>query len=90
MDSETEHWLKLTTAVDIIGDMIAYYHGPLCEELVKADPDKSVIDELTNKVDELGQERRKCYKEGEQDEVILKAYTIYGPFLKNLRQSRRI
>jgi hypothetical protein len=78
-------WLKLETAVEIIGDMIAYYHGMLCEERTKAKQDKAFVEELSTKVHQLCCERRQCYEEGKQIEVIAKAYEVYGPFLKKVR-----
>jgi hypothetical protein len=78
-----DKWLKLETAIEIIGDMIALYYGQLCEER-REGKNLELIRELEGKVHVLVVERRQCYFEERQREMIDKAYNVYGPFLKNL------
>lgn len=71
-------WLRLETAIEIIGDMIAYYSSleekPGITEEEAAECDRQIY--------LLGQERQQCYDISISKEVIDKAYNIYGPFLK--------
>lgn len=72
-------WLKLETAIEIIGDMIAYYSSLKAIPGVTSDE----INEFNNKIIALGKERQGCYDISINDKIIIKAYTEYGPFLKS-------
>lgn len=74
-------WLRLETAIEIIGDMIAYYSS------LKAKPGvtNQEIQEFNSNIISLGKERQQCYDIRISKEVIDKAYNVYGPFLKALR-----
>ena len=75
-------WLRLETAIEIIGDMIAYY----CSLRAKPGVTKEENEEYIMQIISLGQERQQCYDIQISKEVIDKAYNVYGPFLKALRE----
>jgi hypothetical protein len=74
-------WLKLETAIEIIGDMISYY------SMLDNQPGNSeqMALEYYNKILQLGKERQGCYDSKNNSEIIIKAFTVYGPFLKSIR-----
>lgn len=79
-------WLRLETAIEIIGDMIAYY----CSVELRSGKTKKEIAEYEMQIYLLGQERQRCYSYGENKEVIDKAYNVYGPFLKALMNEKKL
>jgi len=88
-DLDYTDWLTLETAIETIGDMIAYQ----CARLYKAlelDPlDIALIDEIKTEIKRLSEERQLCYDKNKNQEVMMTAYTAYGPYLRMINNCRR-
>lgn len=66
--------------------MIAYYS--MLEENPSLSQEESL--EIERRIDELGAERQMCYDITQNEQVIVKAYTQYGPFLKALINDKKL
>lgn len=77
-----DDWLELETAVELIGQMIAFNMGLITAERKKTNPDLTRIADWRNRILELGQEQNDCYDSERKAQVIKKAYNQYVPFLK--------
>ena len=77
-----DEWLKLETAVELIGQMIAYHMGLIHQERMRDEPNQEAIASWKAKVIELGQEQNDCYGTPRKQQIIEKAYQQYAPFLK--------
>lgn len=75
-------WLQLETAVEVIGQVIAYYVGQVAQERANKVPNLDRIQEWEQKIKELGRERRACYRAATKETIIAKAYSVYAPFLQ--------
>lgn len=76
-------WLKLETAIEVIGDMIAY-RSMERYKAIENNESASLISSLTRQIHQLGYERQACYNHEANHELIIKAFTIYAPQLKEL------
>ena len=75
-------WLKLETAIETIGDMVAHHTARL-NQAIHSKAGKEEVTKISDEIGKLIQERTLCYDKDNNHDVIIKAYTIYGPFLKN-------
>jgi uncharacterized FlaG/YvyC family protein len=76
------NWLTLETAIETIGDMIAYQCARLNKALRLNTPDIALVKEINEEITRLNKELLLCYDKDKNQEVIIKAYTTYGPQLK--------
>ncbi len=79
-------WINLVVAIDIIGDMIAYWCHQRRIESNKTPSSAPLLQEIDNTILRLGAERLLVYNSGKNHSVIIKAYTEYGPFLKKINK----
>ncbi len=78
--------LQQELAIEIIGDMIAFYMSQI-DELENAPIiDSKKISELDEQIEILGEEGNLCYYG--KKEVFKKAFDIYAPFL--LEKSKEV
>jgi hypothetical protein len=74
-------WLKLETAIEIIGDLIALRSSERYQAIENNQP-ASTIASLTKEIHQLGIERQTCYDTSTNHEIITKAFSVYAPLLK--------
>ena len=77
-----EDWLKLDLALTFVGDMIGHYMRFWHIEFVKEPQNKELIKSINDKVRGFERERQQLYTEGAKSEIVIKAYTVYGLFLR--------
>jgi hypothetical protein len=77
-----EDWLKLDLSLTFVGDMIGHYMCLWNIEFAKEPQNKKLMKSVNGKVRELEKERQQLYAEGAKSEIIIKAYTVYSPFLR--------
>ncbi|MVM42098.1 hypothetical protein GO730_37895 [Spirosoma sp. HMF3257] len=75
-------WLQLETAVEVIGQVIAFYVGQVAQERNQNAPNVDRIQEWEQKIKDLGKERRACYRAATKEAIIAKAYSVYAPFIQ--------
>ena len=81
-------WTNLETAIEVIGDMIAYKSSLLHAALKAEKVDSQMISSLETEISHLGKERQACYNSETNQEIIIKAYTVYGPQLNALGNNK--
>ena len=74
-------WLKLETAIEVIGDLIALRSSERYQA-IENNQTASIIASLTKEIHQLGIERQACYDPLTNHEVIIKAFSVYAPLLK--------
>jgi hypothetical protein len=75
-------WLRLETTIETIGNMIAYQCAELYKVVNLDFPDAVVIKEIRAEIKRLNKELLLCYDKDQNPELIVKAYTVYGPLLR--------
>jgi len=83
-------WRSLEFALEVIGDTIAYWINQLKLENEKVSPSKETLAKIETTVLQLGTERLQCYNSKFNHTVITKAYTVYAPFLKSIREAEKV
>jgi len=77
-------WLELETALETIGNMIAYQAFRLNNVLQLERSNSELVADIRGEIKRLSQELKLCYDKNHNQEVIAKAYSIYAPQLKHL------
>ncbi len=86
LDFDRADWLRLETAIETIGDMIAYKCAQLHNALGLSPPDTASVEEINAEIRRLSKERLLCYDKDNNQEAITRAYTVYGPLLKMINK----
>lgn len=79
-------WLKLETAIEIIGDLIAHHTARLNKAVLEGAEDHTLA-QIEREIKRLSRERLECYNKDTNQLVIEKALTQYALLLKSLKQT---
>lgn len=74
-------WLKLETAIELIGDLIALNTMRL-DNALKSNSSDEIIIGIENELKQLIRERQQCYDVNSNNEVLIKVFSVYVPKLK--------
>ncbi len=79
-------WLTLELAIEVIGDMIGYYSQSLHSAIERRSNAESVA-KIEMELSKLCKERQKCYDSNSNQEVLIKAFAVYAPKLKEISRN---
>ncbi|MFM7856001.1 MAG: hypothetical protein ACKO96_29805, partial [Flammeovirgaceae bacterium] len=76
-------WLELETAIETIGDVIAYHSAKL-NEAILARANNAVIEQIELEICRLTRERLACYQKDSNREILTRVQEVYSPMLREL------
>ncbi|MFM8914222.1 MAG: hypothetical protein ACKOE6_15105 [Flammeovirgaceae bacterium] len=80
-------WLELETAIETIGDVIAYHSAKL-NEAIAAKADTAIIEQIESEICRLTRERLACYQRDSTGGLLKKASEEYRLCLARLSQPK--
>lgn len=76
-------WLELETAIETIGDVIAYHSAKLNEAIV-AKADNAIIEQIELEICRLTRERLACYQKDSNGGLLLRAVEFHARSLNEI------